>query len=239
MNLKSLMESLAYTELSGLFMATNPPGTIDEESFPRILSAINSALTDLYTRFVLLEKELHILCFAHKTIYELKPQHATMDPTPALKYILDTPDYPFTGDLIRILSVTDEIGNTISFNDRGKKGSIYIPKYNTIQVNNPANDKLLSVMYQARHPKLVMEDPDDIYFDRDNQFIDIPPALEEALKVRVAFHVFSSMERKDGAAQVLNLASRYEMLCTQADHKNLLNDSSISTTFKLEKRGFI
>lgn len=239
MNLQNLMSQLAYNELSGLFLATSPSGQIDEESFPRVLSAVNSSLTDLYTRFVLSEKELHILCLANKTNYVLKPEFATMNPTPGIKYILDTPDYPFTGDLIRILSVTDEIGYQVSINDRGRRGSIYIPQYNTIQVNNPANDKMLSVLYQARHPTLVMEDPDDIYFSRDQQAVDVPPALEEALRVRVAFHIFSAMERKENSAQIVNLASRYEMLCAQAENKNLLNDSTISTTNKLGHRGFI
>lgn len=239
MILQDLMQQLAYKELNSFFMSNDTPGTIDEESFPRILSAVNSSLTDLYTRFVLSEKELHILCLANKTIYELKPEFATMHPSPGIKYILDTPDYPFLGDLIRILSVADEIGNCVSINDRGRHGSIYIPKYNTVQISNPANDKMLAVAYQARHPILVMEDEDDIYFDRNTQEVDVPPALEEALRVRVAFHVFSSMERKENAAQIVNLASRYEMLCTQAEHKNLLNDSSITTTSKLEHRGFI
>lgn len=241
MILQELMQQLAYKELNSFFMSNETPGTIDEESFPRILSAVNSSLTDLYTRFVLSEKELHILCLANKTIYELKPEFATMHPSPGIKYVLDTPEYPFTGDLIRILSVTDEVGNYVSINDRGSHGSIFIPKYNTVQVNNPANDKMLAVTYQARHPKLVMEseDEEDIYFYRNTQEVDIPPALEEALRVRVAFHVFSSMERKENAAQIVNLASRYEMLCTQAEHKNLLNDSSISTTTKLEHKGFI
>lgn len=239
MKLKDLMQQLAYMELSGLFMSSETAGAIDEESYPRVLSAVNSSLMDLFTRFVLSEKELHILCLAHKTMYELKPQYATMNPSPGIKYILDTPDYPYTGDLIRILSVTDEIGNYVSINDRGRKGSIFIPRYDTIQINDPANDKMVAVTYQANHPKLMLEVPDDVHFNRDEQEVDIPPALEEALRVRVAFHVFSAMERKENAAQIVNLASRYEMLCMQAESKNLLNDSTIATTSKLQNRGFI
>lgn len=237
MYLNELMRNLSNLELSGLFMSES--GNIDESSFPRILMAVNSALTDLYTRFVLSEKELHILCLANKTVYKLSPEFATMNPCKGIKYILDTPEYPFQGDLIKILRVSDEVGNTLAINDMGNRSSVFIPRYDTIQVNYPANDMLISVTYQANHPKLILENCDDVYFNRDLQYIDIPPALEEALRVRTAFHIFSAMERKENSAQIANLASRYEMLCAQAEQRNLLNDSTLTTTSKLQYRGFV
>lgn len=240
MKLRDLVAQLSHGELSSFSFASDNPGSIKAEFLPKVISAINSSLTDLYTRFILSEKELHVLCLANKTQYALRPEFATMNPTMGVpKYILDTPDYPFTGDLIRILAVTDEIGNAATINDVGIRGSLYIPRYDTIQVSDPSNDKLLSVLYQARHSTLIVENPDDIYFDLMEQDIIIPPVLEEPLRIRTACNIFSPMDRKEQAAKVALLEAKYEQLVTMAEQKNLISDATFNTTCKLERRGFI
>lgn len=237
MKLETLLKDLAMGELNNFYMAET--GSIDAENLPRVLSAINQSLTDVYTRFVLEEKELHILCFASKTMYPLQKKHATTDPTPHVpKYILDTHEYPFTGDLVQILSVTDEMGYTVTMNDRGKYGSVFIPRYDTIQVTNPSNNKMLAVTYQATHAPL-FTDINTCSNTVMNQEVNISPLLEEALRARIASRVFSSMMGKEYVNKAGVLDAKYEALCAEAEQRNLINGSAFTTTCKLESRGFV
>lgn len=235
MLLQDLFNNLALGELSKFSFAEG--GLIKDEAAPQLVSAINQSLLDLHTRFQLINKELHILCLAHKTIYPLRSKYASTSPvTDVFKYILDTHDYPFEDDLIQILSVTDEFGNRTSINDPGVSGSIFIPRFDTIQVLEPRNDKMLSVIYQARHPKIHSDTSNP---DFNFQEIVIHPALQEALLLRTAYRILSPMDRKEQLTKVALLDQKYELLCVEAEHKLLLNNTSSMTTWKLESRGFI
>ena len=237
MTLQDLLRQLTFGELKSFSFAQN--GKIDDASMPTILEAITLSLNDLYSRFLLNEKELHILCFASKTQYPLRKQHAISDETTGVpKYILDTPDYPFDNDLIQILSVTDEVGYRVTMNDTGTHGSVFIPRYDTVQVTNPTNDKMLAITYQAKHPALLLFETwcSQVFL---NQEIILPPILEEALRVRVASRVYSPMDRENQAAKVAMLDNKYEMICSEAEQKNLINGSAFNTIGKLEARGFV
>ena len=72
-----------------------------------------------------------------------------------------------------------------------------------------------------------------------NQEIILPPILEEALRVRIASRVYSPMDRENQAAKVAMLDNKYEMICSEAEQKNLINGSAFNTIGKLEARGFV
>lgn len=237
MTLQELLQQLAHGELSNLSLVKD--GAITEESIPKVLDSINQGLTDLHTRFRLMEKELHVLCFASKTLYPLRKKNAVSDPTPyEPKYILDTPDYPYTGDLIQILSVTDERGYQVTVNDSGRYGSVFIPRFDTVQVTNPTNDKMLAITYQAKHPTIRLLDDLCCSAFLDQEIV-VHPILEEALRLRIAYRTYSPMDRKEQAAKVALLDQKYEMLCMEAENRNLINGAAFSTTWKLESRGFV
>ena len=235
MKLGNLLKQLAVGELSSFSFVEN--NIIKEESLVKIINAIELSLNDLHSRFVLSEKTLNVLCIASKTEYPLRKQYAESDPTFEMyKYILDTPDQPFENDLIQILTVTDELGYTITSRDEGIIGSILIPRYDTIRVLNPTNDKLITVTYQAKHKKLCFDSSTELLYSQE---IILPPILEEALRVRVASRVYSPMDRENQAAKVAMLDNKYEMICSEAEQKNLINGSAFNTIGKLEARGFV
>lgn len=236
MILKELINQLVLGELKSFSFSDG--GVLKPDALPAIIDSINMSLNDLYTRFLLNEKELHILCFANKTKYPLRQKYAASDPTPDVpKYILDTPDYPFNDDLIQIISATDEMGRRVTINDAGHFGSIFIPRYDTIQVTNPTNSTMLVVTYQAKHPTIKVPLADcEIGWLQD---IILPPILEEALRTRIAFRTYAPMDREGSGNKAAVLEIKYDKICAEAEQKNLINSTAFSTTSKLEARGFV
>ena len=114
MTLDDLFRSLSYGELSNLSMSGEGSGTIVEPKHGQVIQATNDALKDMFSRLVLRESELVIRTHDFKNLYYLRKEHAMSDPTVGpLKYILDTPDDPFTGDLVKVLRVSNEIGEEL------------------------------------------------------------------------------------------------------------------------------
>src|SRR5690606_38352116 len=104
------------------------------------------------------------------------------------RYIKDCPEQPFEDDVIKILSVWDEKGNKLVLNDSNDPCSLFLPRPDTLQVNNPKDGVQLAVIYQARHPKI-----DDRSENAINEKIDIPFFLETAVQSFVAYKTYSHM----------------------------------------------
>ncbi|WP_299378621.1 hypothetical protein, partial [uncultured Kiloniella sp.] len=71
-----LIRRLAYGELSNLKMASAGDGTILAADLPKVLLQINNALTELYTKFLLSQKEVVINAQETITQYYLRYEFA-------------------------------------------------------------------------------------------------------------------------------------------------------------------
>ena len=234
MKLKDLFRKLALGELNNLAMATD--GVINPASYPRVIQGANDALRDLFSRMPLSEKTLLVQSLDWKAVYPLRKEHAFMDPSPSLKYILDTPTYPYTGDLIRIVGVTNEVGDPLPLNDSQQWASVFTPQFDTLQLDHVGYSQVFSVSYQALHSELkeTTANPDD-FLEQD---IFIPSILEELLRVKVAHCIFSAMSGQEYSTKAQVLEATYEMKYTAIDQNNLVGDAGLSTNVKLHLRGF-
>ena len=233
MKLKELFAKLSYSELSSLAMSNNGSGEIAPNSIVRLIHATNDALKDMYSRLNLYERVLLLQSLEWKSIYNLHKEHAMMDPSTELKYIIDTPSNIFTGDLVKVLSVCNEVGDPLPVNDTEQWASVFLPRFDVIQLTHPGCNQVFSVSYQALHPTLRTEGDGLL-----EQEIRVPSILEEMLRVRVAFGIFSAMSGQDFTVKSQKLEAIYETRFIDMEQNNLIGDVGLSTNVKLHRRGF-
>lgn len=231
MKLSLLLRELALGELSNLSYVEDYQ--IVDDRIPQVILAINGALRDLFSRVHLRESELTVQTLDWKVLYPLRVEHAVTNPTPGLKYILDTPARPYTGDLVKIVSVTNEIGLQLPINDVEDWASVFLPTQDTVQFNHPGAGQVFFVQYQALHP--VVKDAGDGILEQD---IHIPEALIELLRMKVAYNLISPMAGQEFSIRAQMLDASYESKLAMVVTQNDVSDQGVSTNTKLHKRGY-
>lgn len=232
MKLSELLDELAVGELSNLALAKT--GHINEAAHGKVILAINVALNDIFSRIPLAEKEVLVQTLEWKTVYHIRVEHAKMNQTEGyLKYILDTPNDPFIGDLVKIVGVCNEVGDPLPVNDAEQWASVFIPTFDTVQFNHPGADQVFSVQYQALHPKLLTTG--DGYLD---QVIRIPSVLSDMVKIKTAYTLISPMGGQEHSLKAQALEGAYESRHAGLVLKNDVGDTGVNTNIKAMLRGF-
>ena len=242
--LGDLFEDLAFGPLNNLSIGGDGKGMVPSHMEARVLSYVNRALLDLYSKYILLEKELVVRVMTDRTSYHLTSDHADTanlpdcDGVPAPpcvllvdKYIADTEDCPFEDDIIRILHVYDDDGVEVPINDSSDMYSVFTPAPDVLQIPDPYNKTAFFVAYQARHPIIDCCDC--------SQEIILPLGLKGALEAHISYQVFSSMNGQEHSAKAQEYYARYEMLCTDVEYKDLALTSMTQDNCKLFRRGFV
>ena len=231
MKLEDLFSRLSYGELSNLSIGNEGRGSIREEDQAKVTAHVNDGLLRIYSRFVLSSKQLLIEQVRHITNYHLIPKYAESSGSDVeWPYIKDLPDDKFLGDLIRVLSVSDDRGE-LPLNDTGNPRSLFTPYPQVLQVPEPRAGKPLSIEYQARH--IILEN-DDL-----DQEIVIPFVLEGALQSFVAYKIFSHMNGQDNQVKSQEHLNTYDGICVDVEARDLVNATTATSHYKLEERGFV
>jgi hypothetical protein len=238
MKLEQLFEALSFGELSNLSMSNNGNGTLSVEGKKKVLRHTNEGLLRLYSRFVLKEADVLIRLTKNVTNYHLVPRFAVNyqpefpggEDDESLRYILDLPRERFTGDVLKVLSVTDSDGCRLPLNDDNAEMSVFTPQGNVLQVPDPIQDKALAVVYQARHVKLLGELDEEIQ---------LPELLEGALTAFVAYKIYSHMNTSDSLAIAQGHLGNYEKICSGVVEQDLVNASISTSNSRFKTRGWI
>lgn len=234
MTLDELFTQLSFGVLSGLAQGGEGSGTVPEAFQPKIASLVNTTLTGLYSRFLLLEREVIVRIYSNVHEYRLERQFAWLDNTIGPKYIEDSTVNVFTGDVLKILQVFNAYGEEMTLNDPGDPTSLYTPSPTVLLVPAAVTNDSYHVLYQAKHPKIKIDAPVDL-----TQQISLPEVLVPALEAHVAYQVISPMNGPEHTQKAAEHLARFEMLCAEIDQKDLVTTSLIETHTKLEDRGFI
>ena len=227
MKLQHIIDSVKYGELTNI--SWDSPNRV-----PAIICFINQGLTDLYTRFPLLEKQVIIQQYPQISIYKLTRDFArTNHKSEQLhKYILDTPFEPFTEDILQVTGVYTEEGLPIPLNDTTNPKSFFLPSYNTIQIPNANENEATFITYKAKH-NYIEPTTEDL-----DQEVEVPPCLAEALYAYLGYKCLVSM----GSADTVQLAQlylqRYEQLCSGTNINNTLGNLVVPTNIKAYIQGF-
>jgi len=233
MNVAELFRVLSVGEFSNLSIGLEGAGGIEESRKPKIIVAANEALLRLHSRFVLIEKDVMIEMEDHITNYHLlrKFTESNYDPEQVrYPYIKDLGREPFEEDVIKILAVYNSFGELMPLNDDGKGNSLFTPQPMVLQVPRPCGGAALSVLYQARHPKLTDDDED--------QEIILPETLHGALTAFIAYKVFSQMGTQDSMVKAQEHQQMYEAVCKEVEGMDLVSSSISTTTTRFEQRGW-
>jgi len=232
MKLNDLLLELAISELSNLAFAK--AGVIDPSAHAKVITAINVSLNDIFSRVPLSEKEVLVETLDWKSLYYIRKEHSRMDPTPGFqKYIVDTPANPFLGDLVKVLGVTNEVGDPLPVNDAEQWASVFIPTFDSVQFNHPGYKQVFAVLYQALHPKLLTSG--DGYLD---QIVRVPPVMMDMLRTKVASTLLAPMGGQEQTLKAQALEAAYEARHMSLVFKNEVADTGINTNVKIMLRGY-
>jgi len=233
MNVRELYRLLSYGELSNLAISGEGSGNIIESKRPLIIVHLNKALEALFSRFNLREKTLMIELVDGVTNYRLHPMYAWTNKDVANvdhSYIVDNPDDPFTGDLIKVLSAFNEWGE-IPLNEEHDIRSVFTPQVDILQVTNPIQGRTIALTYQAFH--------DPVLDDSLTYEIDIPKVLNRAVTAYIAHCVYSGMNTQEAKATAQEHMNMFEGVCLEVEEKNLLGIGSTTSVTKFERSGFV
>lgn len=234
MNLEQLFTDLSYGVLSNLSLSADGSGSIQEDKQPQIVLYANEGLLRLYSRFVLLEKDVLIEMVEHITNYHFLKKFTESAHDPAkdhYPYIKDLIQEPYEEDMLKILAVYNSLGQKVPLNDNERIDSVFTPRDKVLQVPRPINGASLSVLYQAKHPKLTVEDLE--------AEIQLPIVLEGALTAYIAYKVFSSMNTDVSSAKAQEHFQIFGNICDEVEDRDMVNSSVVTTNARFGKRGWV
>ena len=230
MNLRQLIDHLVQNNLYQFNMAKN-------EQFPAIINALNLELTQLYSRYPVLEKEVAFRRFPEISMYHLTRRYCrSNDESKELyKYILDTKDNPFLGDVLKIENAYTESGQHIVLNDNNNPRAWFTPSFDTIQIPNTTDiDTRIAIIGYKAKPEHI--DPNTTDFEKD---IYIPSYLEEPMIYGITMRVAERLPTQTGMQVVQMAQAKYKELCDNIDTLNLFHENNVSTNIKLGMRKFV
>ena len=230
MNLRQLIDHLVQNNLYQFNMAKN-------EQFPAIINALNLELTQLYSRYPVLEKDVAFRRFPEISLYHLTRRYCrSNDESKELyKYILDTIDNPFLGDVLKIENAYTESGQHIVLNDNNNPRAWFTPSFDTIQIPNTTDiDTRIAIIGYKAKPEHI--DPNTTDFEKD---IYIPSYLEEPMIYGITMRVAERLPTQTGMQVVQMAQAKYKELCDNVDTLNLFHENNVSTNIKLGMRKFV
>lgn len=233
MKLSDLYSKLSYGVLSSLGMAGEGDGTIKDKKKPAIVGFANEALLRLYTRFPMKQNDVLIEMHSHITNYHLLRRFAVSneDSPERYRYIRDLPLEPFLEDVIKVLAVYDSFGRELPLNDPNDPDAVFIPEANVVQIPRPSMCQAVSVMYQAKHLPLSVDDPD--------MEITLPDVLHSALFAYIGSLVYEGLEMEGSNVKAANMMAKFDGICAEAEAFDSLNVSESYTKTKFDSRGWV
>ena len=230
MNLRQLIDHLVQNNLYQFNMAKN-------EQIPAIINALNLELTQLYSRYPVLEKDVAFRRFPEISLYHLTRRYCrSNDESKELyKYILDTKDNPFLGDVLKIENAYTESGQHIVLNDNNNPRAWFTPSFDTIQIPNTTDiDTRIAIIGYKAKPEHI--DPNTTDFEKD---IYIPSYLEEPMIYGITMRVAERLPTQTGMQVVQMAQAKSKELCDNVDTLNLFHENNVSTNIKLGMRKFV
>lgn len=233
MRLDKFLKDLALTELSATSAVDDDLVSFHSDGLLKVLAYLNEGLTELYTKFILSQKELIVERKTPFVEYYLRPEFARSNPSLVpYKYIHDTSNNKFDGGLIKILRVQNGYGHELYLNDYEQPRSLFTPTFDCLQITDVHEEDYFFVIYQADHNKLTVD-------DLIHQYIVLPDFLQPAIKSYVAGKYLKNMLGQNNTALGLQHLADYEKKCQEVMDKDLIRRSIVTTNRKLDTRGFV
>lgn len=227
--LQEIFDDLALGEFTDLAIGNSTTGSITAEKYPKVISAINRGLLNLYTRFPLKQKECLIYQREGKSLYYLRAAHLG-DPNGGDSeiYIDNTVEQYPDNDIILLTGAFDSLGEVIYLNNPKYPDDIFTPEFDVLKMKPADPLKIISLVYQAAYPKIVIEEG----FDPKTYELTFPSFLKAALLNFVAsqFFVGKKGQATEGNANINNtFLSKYSYECKLLVELGLVVKAEIDT----------
>lgn len=222
MNTNSLLAQLSYGELSNLSLSNEGDGSIRPRDMGKLLTFINDGLSDITNKFRTKESIVHIKLYEHITTYVLDSKYSVVTNDPSVinfPYVLDNTREPFKNDVKKIMSVEDSLGRDRPINDTTTKYGVFIKEKNKIEVPLPEAGVFLFIKYQSEHFRVTTQN-----LDED---LDINDSLIPALRIYVAYKVFSTIGTVDASNKSIELLNQYMGIVQELRDVDITGDSKI------------
>lgn len=231
MKVSNIFNDLKYGELRHFNLGESETEGLFPIHNNMIINLINQGLLDIYSRVPLMFKEIFIQPKTNMTIYRLLKKYAVSDATLNVpKFILDSIEEPFYGNIIKIHGVYDKNGCAITLNDSAACNSIFVTGMDTIQVPNPSDVDPLSIIYRTF--------PQELYENGDmTQEVDIPYVYKQALLHFIVAKCHLSRAHMDSEVKESTYMAKYNSeIEYQKSLGHLVADETSQTKFGM--RGF-
>lgn len=236
MNLANVLQQLSYGHIGELAIGGMGTGSIPTEHVPRLAQLTGNALVALYTRFPLRVRSLELETVDGVFEYALRvPFAQTSSSTELNKYIRDNAFDPFTGDVLKITSITEAAtGCSLPLNKTGDERSWFITSYDQVRMGYPKTGDRYRIEYRARHAELPVNPaaPEEVE-------IRVPPELVPALLVHVASNVYGGMSMEGALAKSQGFMATYEGICQQHETGNTWDQHHTAQRTSFERGGWV
>jgi hypothetical protein len=227
--LQDLFDTLAYGELSNLALGNSSTGSIVESEYPKIVSHINLGLMELYKRFPLKKGELKVIQQTNVDTYYLRSEFVG-------EYIEDNDNNPFEDDIIKVDAVFNEIGDELPLNNSHNINSVFTPAFDILKMVPSDPVQTVSVVYQARYPKIVVYPQ----FNPSHIELYIPDFIVEPLISYVAARIYKGMIALEGEANPnTSYMQQYELACKKIELYGLSANNNDSRDNKFISNGWV
>lgn len=240
MKISDILSQLTYGELRQVGLGGFEFGGVRTEDYPELVSHLNIALRNIYTRFPIKDKELIVCPVAGQTEYELSSEFAYSSGNENW-FILDTVEKPYTDDLLKIGTVYDSAGEVVSLNDHNDPYGVFTPSYKTIQIPLFSSGNLHLIYRMA--PTIIVPPVDEDDATEVAAFLNtevyLPEPLEEAFYSYVEYRVHKSRGGELGIATAAAAKQNYDLLCAEIEKRDVLNSPSVATNVRPELNGWV
>lgn len=213
---EELLQEAASAEGAQMVQLVNKDGKLNRHKLNNLIPIINSALDEIYTRFVVSNIYITLLTQAGVRDYEIDPKHVvgvSNDP-----YIQDE---EFVSPVLSITSLADKWGRSIPLNQASKKDAkqvhnisnvtygsnnidlihrkFYTPKYNVLRVPQDLEPSELVLGVKVTHKRIPLIPDDELEtFDLTSLDIDLPLSYRSA----IIFYIFYRLMNAKGASSI-------------------------------------
>lgn len=235
MLLKNVLDDLINNELGNLSIG-KPAWSDAKFSYTSLIQCISLAYLELGKRFTLNKEIVVIRPLSDIREYPLNYAFADSNTASiARKYIADTSGRPFSGNVVKIDQVFDELGQLLTVNSTSGNDEISFLDATTLYIRNPAYFPSLELHCRALPAPIELNDASalDVY-----EFA-LPTTYLEALLCYAAGRVYVNR----GAENATNNESaiffaRFEKACMTIQQLGLDTKETLSNS-KFLARGFV
>ena len=232
MFLKNILEGLALSTLNN--WSGVEKGEIKPAFKAQVVNAVNEALIQIYSEIIVEEKAIYLNYKEGMTNYELTPEHMVEDrEAPDHKhYLMLPPGEKFSGDIMKILSITSVDGEALPLNNLSNPASAFTPTYNKIQIPCGRENEVFCITYQPHHVivKESEEETEDIF---------LPLHLYPLLKDYVGFTIYNSINTEAASYAATKHYQAYINHLRLIKDMDLMSQSYSQDSSKFRQNGWI